>query len=83
LNLFSSYTQYRYSATVCVDILHFSRSCGRHAEDCTCRVTICTYFLLIIICHFHLVLLAWWVSTFSYILLLVIHHALSTLLLKP
>jgi len=74
LNLLSSYTQYRYSATVCVDILHFSRSCGRHAEGCAWRVTICTYFLLIIICHFHLVLLAWWVSTSSHTLLLLKRH---------
>jgi len=75
LNLLSSYTQYRYSETVCVDILHFSRSCGRHAEDCACRVTICTYFLLIIICHFLLVLLEWRFSTSSYIVLLVKRHA--------
>jgi hypothetical protein len=67
---------------VCVDILHFSRSCGRHAEDCACRVTICTHFLLIIICHFHLVLLACWVSRSSHILLLVKHHAHQYVLIE-
>jgi len=76
LNLLSSYTQYRYCETVCVYILHFSRTCSRHAEDCGCRVTVCTYFLLVIICHSHLVLLASWVSTFSHTLLLVKCHAL-------
>jgi len=68
LNILSSYTQYRYCEAVCVDILHFSGSCGRHVDDCVCRVTICAYYLLIIICHFHLVLLSWWVSTSSHIL---------------
>jgi len=47
LNVWSSYTQCRYSETVCFNIPHFRWLCGLSGEISSCRVKITTHYMFI------------------------------------